>query len=116
MVLSAAKPMEQGRQPSTKEHFQAILDHIPDGVVVQDGDAQIVYLNPAATRMLGFFSSDEAIAAGLDGILQAFDVFDDDGQPLSREMLPGRQALRGEQEPKQIVRVLPRDSQAGAWR
>ena len=64
---------------------------------MQDLDAEMVYLNPAALKLLGFGSLDEALSVGRDGILRAFDtVYDDAGKPLPVEMLPGRQALRGE--------------------
>jgi PAS domain-containing protein len=73
---------ESKRQPSKNSQFRAILDHIVDGVVVKDLHAEVVYINPAATRMLGFSSGNEALKAGRAGILRAFEIFDDNGLPL----------------------------------
>jgi PAS domain S-box-containing protein len=106
----------QPNQPSTTEQFRAILDHIADGVVVQNQAAEIVYLNDAATRMLGFVNAEEALKVNLPGILRAFEIFDDDGQPLPVEMLPGRQALKGEPDPVRVVRVHPVGTAPGTWR
>jgi PAS domain-containing protein len=109
--------MEQVKQPSTRDQFRAILEHIVDGVVVQDMNAQIVYLNPAAAKMLRFSSPAEALEAGVDGILRAFDALcDEHGRPLPVEMLPGRQALRGQPEPVRIVRVGLQEEGEHTWR
>ena len=54
------------KKPSTSEHFKAILEHIVDGVVVQDMDAEIVYINPAAAKVLGFSGQEEGLEAGRD--------------------------------------------------
>jgi PAS domain-containing protein len=104
------------KQPTNSQQFRAILDHIADGVVVQDVDAELVYLNPAATKMLGFADADEALKVGRAGILRAFDIFDDYGRPLPVEMLPGRQAIKGEAQPARVVRVQPHDAAPGCWR
>jgi PAS domain S-box-containing protein len=104
-------------QRAARAQFKLILDHIVDGVVVQDEQTDLVYLNPAAAKLLGFNAVEEALEAGVQGILKDFSaLFDDNGLPLSVEQLPGRQALRGEVEPVQIVRVQPRDAEPGAWK
>ena len=109
--------MGEPRKPSTREQFRAILEHIVDGVVVQDMNADIVYLNPAAAKMLQFSSQEEALAAGVDGILKAFDsIYDEHGLPFPREMLPGRQALKGQPEPVRVVRVGMKEEDQGQWR
>ncbi len=109
--------MSKQERASARAQFRLILDHIVDGVVVQDERTDLVYINPAAAKLLGFESAGAALRAGVHGILKDFSaLFDDNGMPLSVEQLPGRQALRGEVEPVQIVRVQPRDAQPGAWK
>jgi PAS domain-containing protein len=109
--------MGEVRQPSTREQFRAILEHIVDGVVVQDMNAEVVYLNPAAAKMLRFSSQEEALAAGVEGILRAFDsIYDENGMPFTRDMLPGRQALKGQAEPVRIVRVGLDEDGEHQWR
>jgi PAS domain S-box-containing protein len=93
------------KRPKTKKQFEAILEHVADGIVVQDRKAQIVFVNPAAARMLGFASPELAMRAGRDRILDRFDLFDERGDPLPVELLPGRQALRGKPEVASIVRA-----------
>ncbi|HVE71860.1 MAG TPA: LuxR C-terminal-related transcriptional regulator [Thermoanaerobaculia bacterium] len=40
-------------RPVLDRHFRAVLDHAPDGVLVESGDA-IAYVNAAYARMLGY--------------------------------------------------------------
>jgi PAS domain-containing protein len=100
-----------------RAHFKVILDHIVDGVVVQDTSAQLVYLNPAAARLLGHPSVEAALKGGIDGLLKDFAaLFDETGVRITREALPGRAALRGELEPARVVRVKLVDESAGPWK
>ncbi len=100
-----------------RAQFRAILNHIVDGVVVQDAGAELVYANPAAAKLLGFSSVDELLAAGVRGMLKDFAaLFDETGKPIGREQLPGREALRGEVEPARVVRVRPVDESEGPWK
>jgi len=98
-------------QPSiTKKYLTAILEHIADGVIVQDPAAEIVYINPAAASLLGFATAQAALTAGRDHILGQFHLFDEHGQPLPVDKLPGREALRGHTNPTRIIRARTNSS------
>jgi PAS domain S-box-containing protein len=45
--------MEMQMRPVLDRHFHAVLDHMPDGVLVESGGA-IAYVNAAYARMLGY--------------------------------------------------------------
>jgi PAS domain-containing protein len=109
--------MSKRSRLDTREQFRLVLDNIADGVVVQDAGAALVYINPAATRLLGFESVEAALTAGTGGLLKDFAaLFDDSGRPLAREQLPGRLALNGEKEPAQVVRVQTRGAGVNSWK
>jgi PAS domain S-box-containing protein len=114
--LSMVAYMGRNKKPSTRDHFRAILEHIVYGVVVQNMDAEIVYINPAAARMLGFSGQEEALEAGRDGILRAFRLYDENGQLMAVDRLPGRRALKGEPEPVRIIRVRSSTVPDSTWR
>jgi PAS domain S-box-containing protein len=94
--------------PTSREQFEAILSHIADGVAVQNPDASIVYLNPAAAHIMGFSSPEEALLIGID-LERDMELFDEHENPLSIDLLPGRQALQGVKTPTRVVRVTFRD-------
>lgn len=108
--------MKPLNRPTTKKQFQAILEHVVDGIVVQDHEAQVIYINSAAARMLGWEDAEHALEVGRDGILKQVTLFDELGSPLPVELLPGRQALRGEHEPTRIIRARTVDTPESAWR
>ena len=78
---------------------------------MQYPDASIVYLNPAAAHIMGFSSPEEALRIGID-LERDMELFDEDENPLSLDLLPGRQALQGVQTPTRIVRVTFRNDPA----
>jgi PAS domain S-box-containing protein len=107
------KPLKHIR---TKRDLKAVLDHIVDGVVVQDMDAQIVYINEAAASLLGFPDAAAALKAGRDQILRQVQLFDEQGRALPVDMLPGREALRGAAHPTRIIRGRAAGQPEGTWR
>ncbi len=80
------------------------LEHVGDGVTVQDPSGRLVYANAAAARGLGFASAAELLATPLPEVMTRFSVFTEDGSPFPLDQLPGRRALRGETEQAVTVR------------
>ncbi|MBA2595985.1 MAG: PAS domain-containing protein, partial [Chloroflexia bacterium] len=81
-----------------------ILDHVGDGVTVQDARGTLVYANAAGARALGFDTPAELLSTPLAQVAARFAIFDEDGLPFPLERLPGRRALQGETEPAVTVR------------
>ena len=73
----------------------AILNAVSDGIVAQDPTGAAVYANDAAARLCGFDSAAEFLAAPREEVRARFEILDEQGQPLSFEELPGREALLG---------------------
>ena len=102
--------MEHG--PDTVAVF---LDHVGDGVTVQDPSGRLIYANAAAARALGFSTAAELLATPLSQVMERFAVFDGDGEPFPLDRLPGRRALRGEPEPAVTVRFRINDTGDERW-
>jgi PAS domain S-box-containing protein len=77
----------------------AILEHVDDGITVRDSGGRLVYANAAAACTLGFATTEELLATGLEEVLARYEVFTADGTPLPPALLPGRRAIEGEEEP-----------------
>ena len=54
-------------RPCLDRHFRAVLDHAPDGVLVECGDA-IAYVNCAYARMLGYERTSDLASATINDI------------------------------------------------
>ncbi|HYI82939.1 MAG TPA: GAF domain-containing protein, partial [Acetobacteraceae bacterium] len=97
------------------DNLAVILDHVGDGVTVQDSSGRLVYANAAAARNLGFASAAEFLAAPIAEVIGRFDLFDEEGQPFPVENLPGRRALQGEPESAVTVGFRVRDTSEERW-
>ena len=100
--------------PNTPENLAVFLDHVGDGVTVQDQSGRLVYANAAAARNLGFASPAELLATPTAEIVGRFALFDEEGQPFPVGKLPGRRALQG--EPESAVTIRFRDQESGEER
>ena len=81
-----------------------ILDHVGDGVTVQDRQGRLIYANATAARSLGFASVADLLTASIPELVEQYSLFDEDGRSFPPERLPGRRALTGEQAPSATVR------------
>jgi PAS domain S-box-containing protein len=101
--------------PLGEADLGAILDHVGDGITVQDAAGRLVYANAAAARALGFASAADLLAPPPGAVLARYEVLDEDGAPLPPARLPGRRALAGEAEPAATVRFRPRCGGEERW-
>jgi PAS domain S-box-containing protein len=91
----------------SREGLDAVLDHVTDGVTVQDPAGRIAYANRAALPAIGFESVEELLRSPTEEVLRRFELFDEAGKPFPLDQLPGRRALAGEAPPPVIVRYRP---------
>ncbi len=92
-----------------------VLEHLADGVTVQDRSGRLVYANIAAARLLGFPTQEALLATPTSEVLERFEMFDDDDQPFPPERLPGRRALQGQPEGAIVIRFRVRPSGEDHW-
>jgi PAS domain S-box-containing protein len=97
----------------SRDQLAAILEGIGEGVTVQDLDGRLIFANRVAASLSGFSSAEE-FKQSLPNALQRLTLFDEHGDPLPYDRLPGRRLLRGE-EPEEVV-VQFRDHESGDWR
>jgi PAS domain S-box-containing protein len=100
---------------NVKENLAVFLDHVGDGVTVQDPSGRLVYANAAAARALGFTSAAELLAAPITEVEGQFALLDEEGQPFPVENLPGRRALQGEPESAVTLRFRNHETAEERW-
>ena len=78
----------------SREQLAVLLAGIADGITALNPSGKLVYSNDAAAWLIGYPSAQALLAVPNADILSKFELFDDAGQPLPVEDLPGRHALR----------------------
>ena len=79
----------------SRRGLTAVLRNVADGITVQAPDGRLVFANDSAARTLGFEGVDALLAAPLEELRAAFELFNEERQPLAFADLPGRLALAG---------------------
>ena len=94
--------------------FELLVEHLTDGVTVQDATGRLVYANEIGARMSGYATPAELLAAPVGDYATKFDVTTDAGLPISLPELPGRKALvSGRAE--SLLRVRDRRDGSVRW-
>lgn len=88
---------------SSKKQLEIIFRGVVDGITVQDGKGNLIYVNEAAALACGFMTPKEMIANQHISFLETFEIFDEEGKPYPLERLPGRRALKGEINPDDLL-------------
>jgi PAS domain S-box-containing protein len=79
-----------------------VLAVLPDGITVQDSEGRFIYANDAAAHAAGFAAASDMIGTSQEDLVSRFTFWDEAGQLLRADTLPGHQALAG----KRSVGVL----------
>ncbi|HKS27433.1 MAG TPA: PAS domain S-box protein [Pyrinomonadaceae bacterium] len=78
----------------SRDQIEIILKGVAESITAQDGAGNLIYANDAAARALGFSSARELLEHPVQEIMRRYELLDETGEPFTREMLPGRIALR----------------------
>lgn len=97
------------------EDYVQILEAVADGITAQDPTGRLIYANDAAARLAGFATADEMVSTPPEEIVDAFEVFDENGDPFPLERLPGRLALLGDQPPRTMMKFRVRATGEERW-
>lgn len=92
---AAASEEEGGRAPAAHPDWlgsAAVLEQIPDGVIVADESGRIVFVNEAAARLHGV----KTLGVAPEGYSEAYHLFTLDGRAYPPGELPLARAVRGE--------------------
>ena len=96
--------------------IERIIQHLAEGVTVQDAAGTLVWANEAAARTCGAASVADLLSTPVAEIFKRFPILDEEGAPLNLEKLPGRIALQTKVPADLVIRVLPAEGGPEAWR
>ena len=82
---------------------------------MRDARGPIVFANSAAARLLNLASAEAVTTATPDQLMALYDVFDENGRPLSLADLPSSRAARGEESGPLLVRNVIRATGEERW-
>lgn len=102
----------QSELQASDERYEALLSAVDKGVIVHAGDGRVLSMNAAAGRILGLTGGE------LDGRpnLSAWDLYDDNGQPIEWTDNPVLRAVRsGTRVESTVLGLVDRRSGHGRW-
>lgn len=94
----------------------AVLDAVEEAVTVMDAGGTIVHANEAEAHLAGYPSVAAFFAASAEELRNAVALFDERGERITQQALPGRRLLRGETPAPMIVRVRTLATGMETWR
>lgn len=95
--------------PDNVQQLQAILSVLSEGLAIAEPTGNIVHINAAAARILGYENPEE-MSRDLASFGELFDVFRLDGTPVKSSERPLERALRGETLTSCELRFRRRDT------
>ena len=103
--LVTARALAEELAETAQRHaaeLDAVLDTIPDGLVIYGPGSEVLRVNSAAERMMGFTA--EQLSRPWHERLPLVDLRLASGEPLAKESAPSMRALRGETVTDQLMR------------
>jgi len=79
----------------SRDQLEAILRGVPAGIMVVDQRGTIVFANETVARLAGREGAEEVLSRDADEVLSDWELYDEHGEPVPRDELPGTKALRG---------------------
>lgn len=100
---------------SVERRMDTVMSILDEAVVIHGRDGELVFVNPAAARLLGFASAEQALATPIERIGERFAIRDEAGGELGPEALLGSRAPGSDQTEPLTLRVTERDGGAERW-
>ncbi len=100
---------------SIERRMDTVMSILDEAIVIHGADGELVFANPAAARMLGYDSPEDAIATPSASIRDRYVIRDEHGNELPPEALAGIRALSGGPSGPQIVRAIDRETGRERW-
>ncbi len=95
--------------------YESIFGGVTDGIIVQDRDGTLVHANLAAAREVGFPSVASFLSTPTKDLRDRIELYDESGEPLTFEDLPGFLLLRGLDLGERLVRFRFAPSGKEVW-
>jgi PAS domain S-box-containing protein len=97
LVVRPASASGERRAQSVVEKYSevfqqadVVLRSVTEGVIVQDAQGRLLYVNDAAARICGFESAKEMAATPAQKVVERFELLDENGGKIAPARLPGR--------------------------
>ena len=91
------------RLAGTDRELLAIFSTVEVAIMVRDEQGRLVHANQAAAELLRLPDVDAVMAATPQELMDRFEVYTEDGGPVSLGDLPGSRLLRGEANPAPVL-------------
>ena len=101
---------------AAREQLEIITEGVGAGITIQDPSGAVVYANRAAAELTGVSTTEEMTRTDLKAFAERFEITDESGEPFDWDDLPGRRALKGEEECEVVMRVRDRTTGDVLWR
>ncbi|MEO7663800.1 MAG: PAS domain-containing protein, partial [Candidatus Limnocylindrales bacterium] len=115
---SAAAPFAPGggaaAAPFAPEGLEGVVNAVADLITVQSADGRVVFANLAAARSAGLEHPEQLLGRS-PAVVGRYEIFDDAGERIGLDDLPGRVALRTAQAQSRILRYRARDGGSERW-
>lgn len=92
-----------------------VVNALADAVTIRGRDNRLLYANQAALERMGIESLDQLRAADPQELMDPYDTYGEDGQPLSLDDLPSVRVLRGETAEPLLLRSVHRETGHEQW-
>ena len=100
---------------SIERRMDTVMSILDEAIVIHSADGELVFANPAAARMLGYETVEQAVAAPTAEIRERYEIRDEHGNVVTSDVLVGRRALAGEARESQTLRTTDRATGAERW-
>jgi PAS domain S-box-containing protein len=88
------------------ERSLLLLNSITDGVIAQDNNDQLIYVNDAVAHMSGYPSAEAMVNVSVTEWTARLKILDEQGEVLTIPQMPGHFALLGEEVPERELRYF----------
>ncbi len=100
---------------SVERRMDTVMSMLDEAVVIHGASGELVFANPAAARMLGYETSEQAVSTPTAKIRERFAIRDETGREVPAESLVGHRVLGGEAGAAQVLRVTERATGRERW-
>jgi PAS domain S-box-containing protein len=100
---------------SIERRMDTVMSILDEAIVIHGADGELVFANPAAARMLGYETVEQAVAAPTAEIRERYEIRDEHGNAVTADQLVGRRVLAGEESDSQTLRTTDRATGVERW-
>lgn len=116
LLASAIERLEiEAQLRRSRDELSIVLNGVSEGITAQAKDGSLIYANQSAAETMGYNSIVDLLNAPLDEVRGKFEIFDETGQLLPPDNLPGQRVFRGESEASAKLRFYRPQTDEERW-